>query len=121
MKNGVPDRRAGSRRLREQVTASTTRALREMVGSILVAAEADVALGGGGIFVASVTGRAGPVLGFSMQAGKPLDLVTSRAGRHTCRSLRAVRTMAGHAAGGDASVGALLLFAVAVSADLLRR
>ena len=110
-----------SRCLREQVTTCATRALREMVGSILVAAEADCALGGGRIFVATVAGRAGPVLGLGMQAGELLDLVTGRAGRHTRQSLRAVSTMAGRAAGGDASVGALLLFAVAVRAHFLRR
>ena len=103
------------------MTASAARALREVVGSILVATEADVTLGGGRIFVARVAGRAGPVLGFCMQAGKPLDLVTGCAGRHTRQSLRAVRTMASRATGADASVGALLFFAVAIGADFLRR
>ena len=92
-----------------------------MVGSILVAAEADFALGGGRIFVAAMAGAARPVLGLCVQARKLLDLMTGRARRHAGCSLRAVGTMAGHTAGGDASVGALLLGAVAVSAYFLRR
>ena len=91
-----------------------------MVGAILVAADADLALRGRGIFVAAVAGRALPVLGLRVQAGKVLELMTGRAGGHAGESVRTVRTVAGHAPRADASVGALLLFGVAVGADFLR-
>ena len=103
------------------MTTGAARALREVIGPILVAAEADLALGGGRIFVATVAGRARAVLGLRVQARKLRDLVTRRAGRDTCRSLGAVRSMAGRAPAADAAVGALLLFSVAVGADFLRR
>jgi hypothetical protein len=103
------------------VTAGAAGALGEMVGAIFVAADADLALGRSGIFVAGVTGRARAVLGLRVEAGKLLDLVTGRAGRHAGHSRWTVRAMTGHTAGAELPVGALLLGAVAIGAHFLRR
>jgi len=92
-----------------------------MVGAILVAADADLALRGRGIFVAAVAGRAPPVLRLGVQTWQLLNLMTGRAGRHARNALWSVGTMAGLTTAAELAVGASLLRAVAVSANLLRR
>jgi hypothetical protein len=92
-----------------------------MIGAIFVATEADLALGGGRIFVTGMAGRARAVLGLRVQAWKILNLMTGRAGRHAGRSLWTVGTVAGHATGADLAVRALLFRAVAVGARFLHR
>jgi len=71
-----------------------------MLGAILVATDANAAREGGGILVTLVAGYARLVLGLRVQAGKLLELMTRRARRHLCRSLRTVRSVAGQTTGG---------------------
>lgn len=103
------------------MTAGAARALREMVGAILVAADADLALRGRGIFVAAVAGRARSVLRLGVQTWQLLNLMTGRAGRHARNARWPVGTMAGLTTAAELAVGASLLRTVAVSANLLRR
>ena len=92
-----------------------------MVRAVFVAAHADLALGGSGILVAGMAGATRPVLWLRVEAGELLDLMTGRARRYAGGTLRAVGTMAAHAAAAELPVGTLLLGAVAIGAHFLDR
>src|SRR6186713_2723134 len=92
-----------------------------MVGAILVATQADRALGDGRGFVTRMTERARLMFWLGMQAGKVATPMTARARRHTRDSRWTVGTVAGLTTRVDPAVRALLLRAMTVSANLLRR
>lgn len=106
--------------LREQVTTRTAWALREVIGAVLVAAEANGALGSCGIVVTAVAQVARPMLLLRVQARQLFHLVAGRARRNTRDASRTVRAMTSPAASTQLSVRALLLGAVTIRTRLER-